>query len=272
MVPVAAAGAIASGLGQIAGNYIAGKSAEKAAQIQADSANRAIALQSQIYGETKDAYKPFVEAGSRGLTGFEDAIQNYNQPTLGYTQKEFNLSNWQDPGYDFRLAQAKKAIDASTAAKGMTLGSGALKSLQTRSQDMASQEYANSYDRWLKDSNLKYGQASDQYNRDIGFENQNISNFGNLSKVGSDALGNLAGFGSSYGKTAGDMMTGIGDVQAQNAIAQGKSWSNSANLMGSGLSSFLEDYFANTGSTNNKTLAGSTGSTDAASSSSSNVA
>lgn len=248
-IPVVA-GALASGLGQLAGNYITGKSAEEAAKLQADALNRGIALQGQIYGETKQGYQPYLQAGERNLGDLESAVQGYTKPTYGFTLKDFNLSNWQDPGFNFRLDQAKKAIEASTASKGMGLSSGMLKALQTRSQDMASQEYEKSYDRWLKDAQLRSGLAKDQYSRDIDFANKNIENLAGITKLGTDALGNLAGAGANYGKNLGTMFSDIGDAQAQNAIAQGKSWSNTANLMGTGLSSLLKDYFANAGSTN----------------------
>ena len=153
-------------------------------------------------------------------------------------------------GYDFRLDQANKAINAATASKGMTLGSGALKSLQTRNQDMASQEYQNSYDRYLKDSTLRYGQASDQYGRDYAFGNQNLANYKGLSEVGQNAIGSLAGAGQNAAKSLSNLYSGLGKSAAENDLNQGNltasNYSDWANL-GNKIFSNLGTYFGSAG-------------------------
>jgi hypothetical protein len=235
--------ALGQGVGSFLGNKSQADAAQAAAEAQANAAREALGFQKQVYGETKENYQPYIEAGKTGLGGYQSAIQNYKQPELGYTQKDFNLSNWQDPGYTFRLDQANKAINAATAGKGMTLGSGALKSLQTRGQDMASQEYTNAYDRFLKDSALKYGQASDQYGRNIGFSNQNIANYGNLAGTGERAIGNLGSIGQGAGTQIGNTLGQLGNAQAQGDIAQGKYGAANWQMLGSGMSDLLKQLY-----------------------------
>lgn len=243
MIPAAlavpAGAALLEGIGGFLGGRSQSRAAQRAADAQIAAQQEAMEFQKQMYGDAQKAWAPYMDAGQRGVQGFESAITGFTQPTLDYTQKDFNLTNWKDPGYDFRLSEAQKLIDASTASKGMTLGSGAIKSMQTRGQDMASQEYQNAFDRWQKESAMRYGQASDQYGRDYDFGKQNISNWRNLTNLGTmgaQAQSNL-GAGLAYGITP--LITGQGDAAANAALAQGganaSGWSN----LGSGLGNFL---------------------------------
>lgn len=235
-------GNLASGLGSFLGGQSQSNAASEAARQYAKTMQDALNFQKGVYSTAQGQYDPFIQTGTRGLTDYEQAIQNYTQPTLGYTQTTFDINNWKDPGYDFRMSEAQKAIDASTASKGMTLGSGALKSLQQRGQYMASQEYANAFDRWKDTSDMLYRQASGQYDRDINFENQNISNLGNLTNVGSGAIGNLATLGSGIGS---NLMTGysnIGDALAGATMAGGQANAAGWNTLGKGLSTGLSSY------------------------------
>lgn len=234
-------GNLASGLG----SFVGGQSQARAAQRAADEYNRlmreGLDFQRGVYDTAKGQYEPYIQAGTAGLGDYQAAVQGFEKPEFTYQQQDFNLGNWKDPGYDFRLSEAEKLIQGSAAAKGGALGSGALKSLQTRGQDMASQEYQNAYDRWLKDSQLRYGQAADQYGRDIGFQTQNISQLGDLAGIGSQAIGNLGTLGSGVGNS---MMTGLGnmgDALGTARTAQGNANAAGWNTLGSGLSDTFED-------------------------------
>lgn len=243
MVPllVPAGAALLQGVGSYLGGRSQADAARQAAQSQADAAREALDYQRGIFNQTSERYDPYIEAGGRGLQGYESAISNFTQPLLNYKQAEFNQSNWKDPGYEYRINEAQKAINASTAAKGMTLGSGAVKELQTRGQDLASQEYQNSFDRFLKDSAMKYGQASDQYTRDYTYGTDKVKNWGNLANIGQTAIGNLGSIGIGSGKLIGQTMQNIGDAYGNAALAQGGAnaagWSN----LGSGLSKFVTE-------------------------------
>ena len=232
-------GTLAQGVGNIFGGITQANAAERAARAQEQAAREALAFTKQVYGETKQNVDPFIQAGQRGLTGYEEAIQNFTKPTFDYTRKNFDLTSWKDPGYDFRLSEAQKAIEASTAAKGMSLGSGVLKSLQTRGQDMASQEYQNAYDRYLKDEAMKYGQASDAYGRDLGFQQTNIGNLGNLSQQGLGAAGTLGGFGQQTSQQVGQQIGNIGEAQAYGELGPAKIYGDMYGSWGKGLSDII---------------------------------
>jgi hypothetical protein len=72
----------------------------------------------------------------------------------------------QDPGYQFRLSEGLKALQASQAAKGGLVSGGALKALEGYGQGLASQEYQNAYARSLGQNQLAYQRAL-QENQDV---------------------------------------------------------------------------------------------------------
>ena len=230
---------VAKGLGTVIGagaNYFANRSNARAARKAQEDANRilqeGIDFQKGVYTDAQGNVQPMIETGKRATSEWEKAQQDFVQPTLNYQQKDFGLDNWKDPGYQFRLDEANKSINAKMAAAGMNTGSGALKALQTRGQDMASQEYANSYDRFLKDSAMRYGQAADQYGRDYQYGTGNIDRWGDIAKTGtSTALGLQAG-----GNAGAANMMKQQQEQASNAgnaaIAQGYNSAAGWNMLG----------------------------------------
>jgi len=232
---------IAAGGVSLLGNLLAGGKYDAAAAKQAAAQERALALQGRIYNESKANAAPYLKAGQEALPGYISKVNNFNQPTYNYQQQDFDKSKFKSEGYDWIIDQATKANNAAMAGKGMALGSGALKSLQTRASGLASQEMQNSYDRWLKDSMLRQGQADNAYTRDYTFQNQDLLNSQNLSKVGQDSMGMLAALGANYGKSASDTIGNIGDAYAASDVAQGKNWINTTNLMSGGLSKYFED-------------------------------
>jgi hypothetical protein len=62
----------------------------------------------------------------------------------------------QDPGYQFRLEQGRKALEASAANRGGLLSGGTLTGLEKFAQGLASQEYGNAYDRALGQNQMAY--------------------------------------------------------------------------------------------------------------------
>jgi hypothetical protein len=69
----------------------------------------------------------------------------------------------QDPGAAFRQSEARKALEGSAAAKGGLLSGSTLGALQRQSQDLASQEYGNAWQRMMAKDTEQYGRNWGQY-------------------------------------------------------------------------------------------------------------
>jgi len=119
-----------------------------------------------------------------------------------------------DPSFGFRLSQGQQGIENSAAARGMQLSGPALKDLGRFSQDYASQEYGNAYNRYT-------GQQADLFNR--------MASLAGIGQTASQATGATAANALGMaGQTIGQNALGIGNAMAAGQVG-------AANALNSGM-------------------------------------
>lgn len=91
-------------------------------------------------GTASAALNPYAEAGAEATRSLQDLVRN----PQNFAPQDLEM----DPGYQFRLQQAQRAIESSAAARGASLGGGALKALNRHIQGVASDEYSRAFDRF----------------------------------------------------------------------------------------------------------------------------
>lgn len=135
----------------------------KAANAQVQASNQATALQQQQLAESQREYDqnradlgPYRDAGytALGQIGAGTAAGGeFNSP--------FTMADYQaDPGYQFRLDQGNRGVEASAAARGGVLSGGTLKALARYNQGEASQEYGNAFNRYQTDLTGRYNRLA----------------------------------------------------------------------------------------------------------------
>lgn len=196
----------------IIGGGMAASGARDAANTQADAANRAAALQKQMFDEQQRMSAPYREAGVTGQNRLMELLglgANTGAEGYGKYSKDFGMSDFQaDPGYAFRLSEGQKALDRQAAARGGLISGGALKAAARYGQDMGSQEYGNAYNRY-------------QTNR----TNQ-LAPLGSLMSSGQAAAAGAAANAGTYGANAGNLMTQAGQAQAAGQLGVGNTLNN----------------------------------------------
>jgi len=196
----------------IIGGGMAASGARDAANTQADAANRAAALQKQMFDEQQRMSAPYREAGVIGQNRLMELLGlGGNAGAAGYGKyaQDFGMSDFQaDPGYAFRLSEGQQALDRSAAARGGTQSGAALKAAARYGQDMGSQEYGNAYNRY-------------QTNR----TNQ-LAPLGSLMSSGQAAAAGAAANAGTYGANAGNLMTQAGQSIAAGQLGAGNSINN----------------------------------------------
>jgi len=198
--------------GSIIGGGLAAKGAGDAANTQAQAADRAAALQKQMFDEQQRMSAPYREAGITGQNRLMELLglgANTGAEGYGRYSKDFGMSDFQaDPGYAFRLSEGQKALDRQAAARGGLISGGALKAAARYGQDMGSQEYGNAYNRY-------------QTNR----TNQ-LAPLGSLMSSGQAAAAGAASQAGQYGANAGNLMMQGGQAQAAGQLGIGNTLNN----------------------------------------------
>ena len=225
-MPIAApiGAALIAGTAAVGGGIIAASGSKKAGELQAQAGREAQAAQDRRYEDQKALQEPFRQAG---LTAQEQIMQligiggDKNAPDYGSLGKSFGMADFErDPGAQFRQSESLKALERSAAARGNLLSGSTLKGVQRFSQDLASQEYQNAFNRYQVERAAKLnplqslmgsGQsAANVLTTAAGQAGQNeaanIYNTGQARASGyvgqanalSSALGQISGIASSY--------------------------------------------------------------------------
>lgn len=133
------------------GSLFGGNASKEAARMQADAMKEANATQRYMYDTTRADMQPWRDTGMRALSGLENAD----------FQRDFKASDFtQDPGYQFRLAEGEKAINRKAAAMGGRASGATMKALGRFNQDLASNEYANVYNRFNSDRDRRFNRLA----------------------------------------------------------------------------------------------------------------
>lgn len=218
--------------GAIAGGALLGAVAsDSAAGAQAGAAHGATDAQLAMYNTSRADMEPWKVAGQNSLNhmlylmGIETPGGVTKAPGdetyWGSLTKPFSMKDYQeDPGYGFRLKEGMKALEHSASAKGNLLSGGMMKGISRYSQDYASNEYANAYNRY----------------------NQNQANLFNryaaISGVGQTTAQQTGAMGVQTGANVGNSMMAAGNARASGYIG-------GANAISGGVSSGLGYYQQN---------------------------
>jgi hypothetical protein len=195
--------------------------ANSAANTQSDAANRALALQREIYDSQKALQEPYRAAGLTAQNRMLDYLglsANAGQADYGKYARDFGMSDFQqDPGYAFRLAEGEKALKRRQSVGGNLFSSQALRNAQEYGQGMASQEFNNAYNRY-------------QTNR----ANQ-LQPLGNLMSSGQSAASNVGSAAGQYGTAGGNLIQSGGQATAAGQMGVGNTINNA---IGAGISAY----------------------------------
>jgi hypothetical protein len=166
-----------------------------------------------MYEQNRADQAPWREAGVNALGQLTGQLDTLNKP--------FSMEDYQaDPGYGFRLSEGMKLLERSAANRGNLLSGGALKGITRYGQDMASNEYANAYNR---------------YNQD----NTNIFNrLAAVSGIGQTATNQVGAAGQSAANAMGAASMAGGQARASGYVGQ-------ANALNAGIGGAINNYNQN---------------------------
>lgn len=192
-------GALIGAGASLLGGLFGSSSAEKAAQAQADAANRATALQKRMYEQTRADQMPWLEAGKTALSTYMGQLDGTGDANA------FKAT----PGYEWRVSQGEKGVMNNLAAMGAKNSGKALKSLERFRQGIASEEY----DKWFG----RVGAAAGQ---------------------GQQASNSMAASSANAANSMSNTIQGAGEARASGYVGSANAWTgalnSAANFLGQG--------------------------------------
>lgn len=219
--------------GAVIGGVLTSQASKSAANTQAAAADRATQAQQDALAQQMELQKPFTEAGTTAVNQLSAMTQPGGEATKQFAYDPFQYQA--DPGYAFRLKEGMNAMNATAAARGGLISGNALKAGQMYGQEMGSQEYQNSFNRYLQ--NYANAQNTFQLNRNNLLDP--LKFLTNIGQAGaSNQAANVGSFGSSQAANT---------IGAANATAAGQVGSANAisNAIGQGIGGYQMNQLIN---------------------------
>lgn len=188
------------------------KGQENAINAQMAMNRENIDFQNQLFNKQADLNKPWREQGLEALKRYDE------NPAFSFKMKDFNFEA--DPAYQFRQDEAQRAIERGASARGNIMSGGTDRGLMKYSQNLASQEYGNAFNRFNQSENQRFNREKSVYDAN---QNRNI----NMMNIGRGATAQTQQAGNVMGSAIGNSLNRMGTAQAQgyqnigNANAQG---------------------------------------------------
>ena len=183
------------------------KAAKSAAAAQEQAAQASNQMEWDMYQQGRKDIEPWRQQGIKSLAQLSQMMQPGSAMTSRFRKQDFTA----DPGYQFRIAEGQRGVNASQAARGMLNSGRALKEMERFRQGLASDEYQNAYNRWAQ-------QNIDIYNRLAG-----------LADTGQQTSTQLANMGGNYSSQYGQ---NLGQAANARASAYGAKAQANQNMLG----------------------------------------
>lgn len=234
---IAAATVIGGGI-----SYMASQNAAEAQQnaaatnaaTQKDISGQNIASQQDITAKNLAAQREMFDIGQANLAPYRqggNVAQNQLMQMLGIGgdtkaanygkyARDFGMSDFTtDPGYQFRLDQGIKALNASAASRGGALSGANMKGAIDYGQNMASNEYTNAYNRYRTNRADQLAPLQSLY---TGGQAAAAGSAAQAGAAGSTMNNAYANLGSNINSTNNALSTNVGNaINAGGAAAAG---------------------------------------------------
>ena len=161
-----------------------------------DQAGLSAAVQSAMAAQTQ--YQTQLEAAQAAADHARANDPEYGSLTRNFTNADFV----KDPGYQFRMDEGAKGVERGAAARGGLLSGAAAKAMNRYTQDFASNEFGNAFNR----DNVN---KTNTYNRLAG-----------ISGTGQTSANQIANQGAQVASNIGQNIVGAGNARASGYIAQ----------------------------------------------------
>lgn len=226
MIPAIIAAAAASAAAGLYGASQASDAATTAAKKAAEQEQKALDFQKGVWSTTQANAQPYMVAGNTATQKYQQLAGSATQPDYNYKIPDFKFDAYSDPGAQYQMSQATRALNNSSLAKGLG-GGGALKAIMAKNQEMAGTAYQGAFSRYKDKTQMDYTQANDAYKRNLEYQNTELGRQKDLMTTGATVASGLGTQGTVMANTVGSTYGQLGssyasgEIGRSNAITQG---------------------------------------------------
>ncbi len=209
--------------------YQSGKAQKSAAKSAASAEERIalenMALQRELAAQQREDFAPWRDIGEKALNQMWAGVQSGEFDPGKLELDKFDPSQvdvTQDPGYQFRMEQGIDALDKSAASRGRLLSGAQQKGVSDYSQGLASQEYGNAYARYSDKYNKDVARQASEYASEADRKARQYNILSGMSGQGQASAAQQAGATGQLAQTSGNILSNLGQSQAQSQYAQGQ--------------------------------------------------
>lgn len=206
--------------GAVVGGVASNMAAGEAADAQKDAANAANATELAMFNQNRLDMQPWRDAGATALGQMTTGTKAGGEFNRDFSLADFN----KDPGYEFRMKEGQRALDASAAARGGALSGAAIKGATRYGQDFGSNEYQNAYNRFNNDRTQRFNRLA------------------SLAGVGQTATRDVAQMGAQTASNVANNQIGAGNAQASSYMGKANAINSTASTLGNFA---MNQYYAN---------------------------
>jgi len=240
LIALGVMGAVSGVVGAVGASKAAGaqaNAATSAAQLQHQDQQASLDFQKQQWAQQQQNEAPWLQAGGKAEMQLSDLTSTPGQGLLTPWTEQFqaptNVTEQNDPGYQFRLQQGQQALENSAAARGGLLSGNTAKAITDYSQNYASNEYSNVYGRAFNEYSTRYNQfqtnQANTFNRLSSLAGGGQVAAGQLGQEGQAASSNIANINAVGGAQQGASLMNAGAARASGYAGVANAISGAAN-------------------------------------------
>lgn len=213
---MAAAAPLIMAGGSIIGGLLGKDSAKKASAAQERLGREALGLQREQFEQGREDLRPWREAGAASLADLMEGIDS-GRLIDGPNPADFR----EDPGYQYRLGEALRAVEGSAAARGVLQSGGTMKGVARVASGLADQGYNDWWNRTRAVQGDEFNRRSAVAGTGQAAVTQGVQQGANFASGASATLGQIgaarasgyAGQNQAIQGTLGNLMSIVGGIK-----------------------------------------------------------
>lgn len=212
------------------------QAAKRQSALQQQGIKNALPYLQQGYEQAVDYLSPYSQVGSSATQQYLQSLSSFNpsdyvtatQEDFTYDDPTLSIDQFYDPSMEYRLQAGVSALDASAANRGALRSGAQQKELEAYGQNLASEEYANAYNRMMQQAQLNQTNKQMAYQQYIdkaklaqaqtaeklsAYQTQ-MSGLGNLASMGASTASSMADLANQYGQSQANAQMGLANAKA----------------------------------------------------------